>query len=323
MENINTHTKIFWFITNTYRNTIQEDQDMDSNDDCKSDMKRSMDMVKQFEVVRNVCTRRSSEGSNINPWYPVTEPKPTDNRLLAFALHFDTPKRCNTTDNDTIRLLAVEKNTNITHFLGVAELLVCGAGNMPASFEHGVTSILRDVRKHQPTIIVLDYNWLEKDYYKNRYGLNWVDKVSECFNTLSELRHCILPCDRFGELKQMFKIKTSKSFDMPISAHTKLYCHLLTESEAINCHPLVVATRLVKDKLQEQRVYESQRAKYLAKDFPFLLITRDDTKDEAIKHLQNLSKTTGSNSVSYNQGEADTRQGTHDNILDEVSPYTH
>lgn len=296
-----THKKIFWLITNTYPN-----------------MDRAIEQVRQLEAVRRVCTRRSGRGGDINPWYPETEPETTDNRLLAFALHFDTPNRDTTKDNDTIRLMAVKNHTNITHFLGVAELQVCEAGNMPAEFKQSVTSILNDVKSHQPKIIVLDYNWLEKDYYELRYGLNWEEKVRECFDTLSELRHCILPCDRFGELKQMFKITTSKSFDMPIPTNTKLHCHLLTESEAVKCHPLVVATRLVKDKLEEQRVYEPQRARYLAKDYPFLLITRDDTKDKAITDLQSLSNTEYSYSVVYNQEEAARRQGTHDNILDYV-----
>lgn len=301
---------------------MEEDQDINLKDDRKPTMKRSLDMAITICETQAACTRQRVGEGDINPWYPDNTPEDTDIRLLAFALHFDTYKRDITTDNDTIRLMAVKNNTKITHFLGVAELDVCGAGNMDALFKRSVTSILNAVKKHQPTILVLDYNWLEKDYYELRYGLNWVDKVCECFNTLSKLRHCILPCDRFGELKQMFEIKTSESFDMPKRTNTKLHCHLLTESEAINCHPLVVATRLVEDKLEEQRVYEPQRARYLAKDFPFLLITRDDTKDKAMSHLQDLSNTTGSNSVSYNQGEANRRQGTHDNILDKVSPYT-
>ena len=219
-------------------------------------------------------------------------------RLVALAMHF-TP--LNSHDSDTIRLQSVLANTRVQHVCGVGETNGgAQAGNMDLNFKSTVIPLVAALANCNPTIGVLDYFWLETHYYEERYGMGWPGKLRILFKGLPGLRHFILPMDRLsGELALDFKIKhaSAPSFDFP--GTNGLHCYLLTPKEGRTCNPLVVATMLVKKELlglkgvhaSESRFDEAQQKLYLARDRPFLLVSRSATRKEALSQLRAVCST--------------------------------
>lgn len=246
---------------------------------------------------RSGATRGNKKESQTSSpvWYPEGC---AGERLVALAMHF-TPR--NSHDSDTIRLQSVLKNTRVKHVCGVGETDDAQAGNIALNFKGNMGPLVTALAKCNPTIGVLDYFWLENHYYDERYGRDWPDKLRTLFTGLAGLHHFILPMDRLaGELAIDFGINrksSDASFDFP--GMKCLHCYLLTPEEGRACNPLVVATMLVKKKLlglkgahaSKSRFDEAQQLIYLARDYPFLLVSRSATRKEALTQLRAVCST--------------------------------
>ena len=70
-------------------------------------------------------------------------------------------------------------------------------GHISANFttQRGIKSIIRSCEGMPPSIIILDYFWLQQNYYEERYGEDWPEKCKLLFANFSALRAVILPID--------------------------------------------------------------------------------------------------------------------------------
>lgn len=216
-------------------------------------------------------------------------------RLLALAMHFDSLQT--QSESDSLRLAAVLEHTAFRQVCAVGEAQREMSGNMSLNFRAKVAALIERVIDEQPDVLVLDYFWLENNYYTNRYGRNWQEKTQMLFTYLSDLQYIILPCDRLsGELAEDFSISNQQNFPHP--GNKELHVHLLTSEQARQCHPLVVATCLARTKLLKlkkshdthSRVHEAQEAQYLARDFPFLCISRTSSIHKVLGDLMAYCK---------------------------------
>lgn len=114
---------------------------------------------------------------------------------------------------------------------------------------------------------ILDYFWLQGNYYKDRYGMNWLTMIPRAMRELPNLEWFILPVDASGNLHQMFQEKEEKDFKF----------EKMTRALAERIHPLVLATADTQKKFRD--VDFSVHWRYLDAKFPFLLIQRLDPKE--------------------------------------------
>ena len=201
----------------------------------------------------------------------------------------------NAKDSDSIRLDAVMKYTRIKQICGVAQVAEVKPGNLDINFKAGVHHVVKQLQGCGPTIATLDYFWLENRYYSHRYGLNWDKKARDLFHAFDSLRHIILPCDRLsGELVTTFNVKTCTDF--PFMLNRELHVRLLDPTESRECNPIVLATTLVHNELlsikgahtTQSRFDEAQQALYLARDYPFLCITRAASREAMLTELREI-----------------------------------
>ena len=68
-------------------------------------------------------------------------------------------------------------------------------GHISANFttQRGIKSIIKSCMG--PSIIILDYFWLQQNYYAERYGEDWPEKCKLLFAQFLELKAVILPID--------------------------------------------------------------------------------------------------------------------------------
>ena len=68
--------------------------------------------------------------------------------------------------------------------------------------------ITTEAAKGNKVILVLDHSWLECNYYKERYGMNWLTKKASILLNYGASQ-LFLPRDKYGEIEEMLAGKHS------------------------------------------------------------------------------------------------------------------
>jgi hypothetical protein len=236
---------------------------------------------------------------------------PTGVRMICLAMHYDhqhaTGERTSSqshADTDNLRLQKILDETNVDAVASFGwpqfPVMINGA---PCSFARG--HVGGDFRAHfspvfrqlDPHIVVLDYFWLQKNYYSDRYGNNWLkEKTLELFKHAPSLQTLIMPFDASsvneslvgggmqespGSLWDQWKEHCEDDHITQLYASAGLRLDSLTLDEAEHVHPLVTPTICGDKELrslrggQEGRFHSFQAEKWLPARGPaFLCVTR-------------------------------------------------
>jgi hypothetical protein len=238
---------------------------------------------------------------------------PSGLKMVCLAMHYDhlhaTGENTSSqshADTDNLRIETLLQCTKIDAVasFGWPQFPVVVNGE-PCSFARG--HVGGDFRAHfspvfrqlNPHIVVLDYFWLQKNYYNDRYGTNWLkEKTLALFKHAKNLQTMIMPVDassvnhtRFGggqqespgSLWDQWKEHCEDDSITQLYAEAGLRLDSLTMDEAEHVHPLVIPTLSCDKELrmtkggQEGRFHSYQSNKWLPLRGPaFLCITRLD-----------------------------------------------
>ena len=111
-------------------------------------------------------------------------------------------------------------------------------------------------------VLMLDYFWLQNDWWKLRYGENWLAsrdcKVVEVFQRVPKLKVCMIPLDSSSS----FMVKCAEDAEVRTFLKTsQLEMELIDWKDAQKHHPLCISTAVVyKSELShsEKRAYIGQ-----------------------------------------------------------------
>jgi hypothetical protein len=125
---------------------------------------------------------------------------------------------------------------HISSIVSVSSCNACHAGFLSTDFKHlrrqSTIFALQD-----PTLIVLDYYWLENAYYFHNYGINWDRKSEDLFARYPNLEMIVLPITASSSPSDSgypWEHKWRDSFE-----HLSFY---MDNGLSERLHPLVVAT---------------------------------------------------------------------------------
>jgi len=254
--------------------------------------------------------------------------------LMAFAMCFAQP---NKPTCDSLRLRSFNQVFPGGHAVGVAEYESnqhgeprAGSPNLamarPDSVPEGEdrTHIAADFRQTRGfatimdqapgAMMMLDYFWLEKDYYHNRYGDKWVSAHLEAFFKKGlvpndPMKVAILPVDapHSGNMLDMLsssamphtKDQRIASCDEPTACLTKklkalgVFYQFMTRKTAEQYHPLVVATLDCEPELKQidaGRIHKIQIER-CDPDTPFVVFFRQERPEET--HIEAIRRVCG------------------------------
>ena len=213
-----------------------------------------------------------------------------DSRPVAVVLgcKYDSP-RARPTCPDHVRLDALSDAYPGLRVLGCTEFsppATCHGGAVTHVSAHFRRS-LDDVLAVAPSVLLLDYFWLERGYYEHAYGMNWLSsKLRSAFAPSSPVQLMILPVDR-GDANNIVDdasggcIARMRAGMPPLPPGVTIeYVH---DDDAL-IHPLVKATLRCDDALRtlaethahaHGRCHEGQIHR-LSRASPFLVVRRTE-----------------------------------------------
>ena len=223
-------------------------------------------------------------------------------RVFVLAMHYrlgDEEKDC-----DTMRLNSLMRNAQCESVIaaawGTGETTV--AGFLPCDFR---TQIPRSFQYINPHIVLLDYFFLVTNYYESNYGTNWLtDKVPSMFRMSIDLEVVILPIDKLQPNSMEDEFKQWK-LDQPKQTEYQelgLHVHSLSIEEAEQCHPLVVASICIEERVVEKhhldtwhgRSHSVQKERYLhLKGAAFYCISKCESRLDLLSKLAGWSRDIG------------------------------
>ena len=133
--------------------------------------------------------RSLSSKSLHTPFYDQKSQK----NVILLAMHYS---ESNKLESDTNRI-----NEFVRNGWNVCSVDLSGFenthGHISANFTtlRGIKSIIKATQYEQPNIIILDYFWLQQNYYEERYGEDWPEKCRLFFDKYSNLQCVFLPID--------------------------------------------------------------------------------------------------------------------------------
>ena len=207
-----------------------------------------------------------------------------------YAPHYDSE------GNKNVMLLAmhyapfagkIESDTNRIQAFIDKGLSICSVdlwghqntyGHISANFttQRGIRNIIKYCEEMQPTIIILDYFWLQQNYYAERYGEDWPEKCQLFFASFPKLRAVLLPIDNPNSSpssmrKQITRIRGEIS-----------YFEITTDDSTLNS--LVKYTVLSNDKdsrFKANRSHEAQKWRING----FCVVHRSDVTRQHIEDI--------------------------------------
>lgn len=172
--------------------------------------------------------------------------------LMLFAMHF-APSAARA-EADTVRVRSL-----VDAGYAVATVDEWGASDAPGHVSMDfktLRAMRRLVRYPMPQMVILDYFWLETNYYDERYGDNWAEKVEFLFGASPGLVAAMLPIDapRARPSSMARQLRACR-------AEGRLSVLELTTEEELELVPLVRCTKLAGRALaalDPHRVHEEQ-----------------------------------------------------------------
>jgi hypothetical protein len=246
----------------------------------------------------------------------LSPPPPAMGRTVnaAFlAFHYTDASDASPSCPDRIRLDKVQQMYSGINVYSVSEMKKRGATSIPhveSNFKKSLSSTLHAV---QPELVILDYFWLEVNYFIENYGIDWfirLGKVWDAFHSgfdslaerlaaagesngvrrrlARECRETRLECGGTGNRVQVMilpfdlgKVGTMSNMcamlaekDLPPDVEIEL----MSMEDAVQYHPLVRATIAADDELKKARHLVGrnhiEQALRLDVDSPFVVIFR-------------------------------------------------
>jgi hypothetical protein len=123
-------------------------------------------------------------------------------------------------------------------------------------------------------IAILDYAWLQLDYYQAKYGLNWFmyatkSKEGKCTDLfkIHGMRAIYLPCDKVKSAMKKMVNEYNAQGDKTLTIIG------MSRDDSLKYHPLVLSDIMIAEKLNlEQREPNYQMERYLSPDTPFYFV---------------------------------------------------
>ena len=210
--------------------------------------------------------------------------------VVVLGCKYDLP-RARPTCPDHLRLDALSDAYPGLRVLGCTEFspLDTRGGRAVTHVSAHFRRSLNDVLAVAPSVLLLDYFWLERGYYEHAYGMNWLNsKLRAAFAPSSPVQLMILPIDR-GDAKNGVDdasggcISRMRAGMPPLPPGVAIeYVHV---GDAL-VHPLVKATLQCDDALRtlaethahaHGRCHEGQIHR-LSRTTPFLVVRRTECK---------------------------------------------
>ena len=175
---------------------------------------------------------------------------------------------------DHLRLDEVARRYKHACVLGCSEFAAippCCRSHIDSHFKRS----LIDALARAPSVLLLDYFWLQCNYYVSNYGMDWLDrKCHAAFALGSSVNVMILPVDVGGNMRAMLTTHEP----LPVGVRIEL----ISSGDAEEHHPLVRATLGINSELTHLsqnhatcrgRFHEIQ-VRYLDRLHPFVVIHR-------------------------------------------------
>jgi hypothetical protein len=142
---------------------------------------------------------------------------------------------------DTLRLDEVARMYTYACVLGCSEFAAIPPGCTSHINSYFKRSLI-DALARAPSVLLLDYFWLQCNYYESNYGMNWLStKCHAAFAPGSSVDAMILPVDVGGNMRAM--LTTHPTLPNGVTME------LISAVEAEQHHPLVRATLSINSKL--------------------------------------------------------------------------
>lgn len=178
------------------------------------------------ELCSFVTVYRGNLPKNTFVYVPKYDPPRS---IMVMAMHY-APR---SNESDTVRIEAV-----MDEGWSVSSVDIWNhqdtTGHITMNFK-SLRAIRRLIKEYPaPRVLVLDYFWLQQNYYEENYGENWAKKAKALFERWSRLEAIVLPIDD-PETRASSMRKQLKHLDASLS-----YVELGPDDDA---HPLVRCTR--------------------------------------------------------------------------------
>ena len=164
--------------------------------------------------------------------------------------------------SDVLRVTELEKQYRV---ITVSESTVAVAGreHLNTNFKVRCRSLLNGIRAvvGRRILVLLDYFWLERNYYRSNYGRDWLHnngKVEQLLRAGAD--EVLLPHDKGSEMENMLLA-------------TRLDWRYLPKED----HPLWVATERCRDAMEGRGSHETQLG-YLHPEHPFIVVSIDTNR---------------------------------------------
>ena len=219
------------------------------------------------EFVQPRATRSSSFSSCI--------PYSGKSKRKAFALFAFN----NTSESDVIRMLALKDIYSVRVTCASEQEVHNEQTKESDPFHYSCdfkVSLMRGFDS-KTVVLMLDYFWLQCDWWNQRYGKNWIlpsskSKILQAFQSSSTLWVCIIPIDAAQFMK-----KCAAHSEQHFRKY-ELEMEYLTWDQAQLDHPLCIATNRVCTTSQHLNEKEKQsmrdQRRYLLSDASFVVIYR-------------------------------------------------